>query len=60
MIIILSSLFSLVFDIISLREDIRKNLDEGKVGCSIFVDLQKGFDTVSHILLQAKLEHYGI
>ena len=45
--------------LISLTEDIRKNSDKGNIGCGIFVDLQKAFDTVEHILL-AKLEHYGI
>ena len=40
--------------------DIRKNLDEGKVGCGIFVDLQKAFDTVDYNISLAKLEHYGI
>ena len=43
--------------LINLTEGSRKNLDEGKVGCGIFVDLQKAFDTVDHILL-AKLESY--
>ena len=33
---------------ISLTEDIRKNLDKGNIGCAIFVDLQKAFDTVEH------------
>ena len=37
-----------------------KDLDEGKVGCGIFVDLQKTFDTVEHNVLLEKLEHYGI
>ena len=41
--------------LISLTEDIRKNL-EGNIGCDIFVDLQKVFDTVEHMLL-AKLGH---
>ena len=40
--------------LISLTED-RKNI-EGNIGCGIFVDLQKAFDTVEHMLL-AKLGH---
>ena len=46
--------------LINLTEDIRKKLDEGKVGCGIFVDLQKAFDTIDHKILLAKLEYYGI
>ena len=46
--------------LINLREDTRKNLDEGKVGCGIFVDLQKAFDAVDHGISLAKFEHYGI
>ena len=29
------------------------------IGCGIYIDLQKAFDTVEHTWL-AKLEHYGI
>ena len=46
--------------LISLTEDSRKNLDEGNIGCGIFVDLQEAFDTVDHDIFSAKLEHYGI
>ena len=38
--------YSTVYALISLAENIRKNLDEGNIGCSIFVDLQKAFNTV--------------
>ena len=34
--------------LISLTEDVRKNLDKGNIGCGIFVDLQKAFDVVEH------------
>ena len=32
--------------LINITENIRKALDDGKIGCGIFVDLQKAFDTV--------------
>ena len=37
--------YSTVHALISLTEDIRKSLDEGNIGCGIFVELQKAFDT---------------
>ena len=36
--------YSTTHALISLTED-RKNLDEGNIGCAIFVDLEKAFDT---------------
>ena len=52
--------YSTFHALISLTENIRKNVDKGNIGCGIFVDLQKVFDTVEHDIFLAKLEHYGI
>ena len=52
--------YSIFHGLISLTEDIMKNVDKGNIGCDIFVDLQKAFDTVEHDILLAKLEHYRI
>ena len=46
--------------LINITENIRSALDNGKFACGIFVDLQKAFDTVDHVILLKKLEHYGI
>ena len=46
--------------LIQITELIKKSIDKGKYGCSIFIDLRKAFDTVNHEILLTKLEHYGI
>ena len=46
--------------LINITENIIKALDDGNIGCGVFVDLQKAFDTVDHQILLAKLNHYGI
>ena len=52
--------FSTSHALINLTEKIRQALDEGYIGCSISVDLQKAFDTVVHEILLSKLDYYGI
>ena len=43
-----------------MTENIREALYDGNIGCGVFVDLQKAFDTADHQILVAKLNHYGI
>ena len=46
--------------LISLSEKIKSTLDSNRVGCGIFIDLQKAFDTFNYSILLQKLSHYGI
>ena len=46
--------------LINCSEQIRQALDSGNFACSIFIDLQKAFDTVDLDILFTKLSHYGI
>ena len=51
---------STIHALISLTEHTRDSLDQNKIACGIFIDLQKAFDTVDHSILLDKLAHYGI
>ena len=37
--------------LLALLESIGKNVDNVDIGCGIFVDIQKAFDTVEHDIL---------
>ena len=52
--------YSTVHALTSLTKSISKNLDKRNIGCRIFVDLQKAFDTFEHDILLSKLKHYGV
>ena len=40
-----------------MTETIKNSLDNRKLGCGIFLDLQKAFDTVNHSILLLRLKN---
>ena len=41
--------------LISITETIKESIDNNKLGCGVFLDLRKAFDTVNHKILLEKL-----
>ena len=46
--------------IIGIVNVIQNNMDQTLFSCGIFLDLKKAFDTVDHLILLQKRNHYGI
>ena len=46
--------------LVSLTESVKNTLDNKRLGCGFFIDIQRAFDTVNHKILLSKLEHYVI
>ena len=45
---------------ITQRPLIKESIDNNKLGCGVFLDPRKAFDTVNHKILLEKLQHYGV
>ena len=46
--------------ILDIINQIENNMDNKMYSCGIFIDLKKAFDTVDHLILLHKLDHYGV
>ena len=45
--------------LIDVIDNVRNHIDKGELALGIYLDLKKAFDTVNHLILLSKLEHYG-
>ena len=52
-------LHSTEFAAVKLADYISKQMESGKIPCSLYIDLSKAFDTLCYDILLHKLRYYG-
>ena len=46
--------------ILDMFDKVSESIDKHEISIGVFIDLSKAFDTLNHVILLQKLDHYGI